>query len=174
MTTGIGSLRSWLAGISGAQYTLTATSLGTPALTGLFTAFIPGQGLVIDNPAGDATALTLGGKATLGSATAVPVVVTFLPDGPGAVLAGLSIAFDLASFSFTATWASFSGTALDGFGCTNPRLVLAAGSATDDGSPQAAVEGTKAFETAAGTSTATLRAEIPAADLVAAGLTGTR
>lgn len=176
MATSIASVRSLLASISG---TFTLTALDTPAVTPLFTAFIPGPGLVIEQPEPHADALTLGGHATLGSAANVPVTVAFLPDTSGEWLGGMTITLELASFAFTAPWASFDGQALVEFGLAGPRLVLAAGTGVkvtgnrtpaSVGSAQAAIEGAKAVTTTAGTMTANLRAVIPQASRVASGL----
>lgn len=169
MATSIASVRSLLASISG---TFTLTSLDTPAVTPLFTAFIPDPGLVIEQSEPHADALTLGGFATLGSAVKVRVTVAFLPDSSGEWLGGMTITLELASFAFTAPWANFDGTALTDFGLAGPRLVLAVGTGgpTVAGSAQAAIEGTKTVTATAGEISANLRAMIPQASLVESGL----
>jgi hypothetical protein len=167
----IAAVRTLLSGITGDSTTLAAATLDTPGITQLFAEFLPAAGLVIEAPVPDATALTLGGRATVGSASLVPVVVTFLTDASGTLLAGLTIRFRLANFAFSAPWAaSFDGAALTAFGLAEPCLVLATEAATDDGAPQAAIEGTKSIQTSTGHANAVLTATIPSAALVEEGL----
>lgn len=162
MAMSITELKTLLAGISGDSFSLPATRLGVESVAQLFQNYLPQNTLTVGNPKPDVDALQVRGQMTVGSAVAAQAVVTFLADPANTSVAGINIKLGLASWTFTAPFADFSGAALQGFGFTAPQLVLGAGDGSlADGSPAAFMSGTLAVKAKTETKTATLSALIP-------------
>src|SRR5262245_59151458 len=162
MAMTLAELKTLLKGISGQSYSLTAPQFGVDSVTKLFQTYIPQSALNIENPQPNVDALQLLGQATLGSAVNVSTVVTFLADASNTFVAGIDINLDLASFSLTTPFADFSGSALQQFGFTTPKLELVAGDKRfADGSPGAFITGEMKVKGELETKTVTLSAQIP-------------
>jgi hypothetical protein len=158
----IAELKTLLANIPGDSFSLTATQLGVDSVAALFKDYVPQSTLTLGNPKPDVAGLQVSGQMTVGSAVNAPTVVTFLADPTNTSVAGINIKLGLASWTFTAPFADFSGDALQGFGFTAPQLVLSAGDISlAAGSPAAFFGGALNVTGTTGTKTAILSAQIP-------------